>query len=78
VRRREHDNPAGPLHRLVLTSGLPGRARIGAKGQGAGLGMPGLPLAPMVVVQLRNGDGECWLANYTVPAHNTRRMFASR
>jgi hypothetical protein len=72
-----YTNRAGPLRRLVLTSGLPGRARIVAKGQGAGLGMPGLPLAPMVVVQLRNRDGECWLANYTVPAHNTRRMFAS-
>jgi len=73
----KYANPAGPMRRLVLTSGLPGRASIVAKGQGAGLGMPSLPLAPMVVVQLRNRNGECWLANYTVPGRNTRRVFES-
>ena len=74
----KYTNRAGPLRRLVLTGGLPGRARIVAKARGIGLDMPSLPLAPMVVVQLRNSDGGCWLANYSIPTRNTRRTFASR
>lgn len=31
----------------------------------------------MVVVQLRNRDGQCWPANYTVPGRNTRHVFES-
>ena len=68
----------GPMRRLMLKGGLPGTSSILAKGQGPGLVIPTPPLAPMVVVQLRGANGQCWLANYTKPTRNTRRTFASR
>jgi hypothetical protein len=68
----------GPLKRLVLAAGLPGRARVVAKGRGAGVTLQSLPLAPMVVAQLRATNGQCWVAYYTTPDRNTRRGFSSR
>jgi hypothetical protein len=62
---------------VITAKGL-GRGSIVAKARGAGLVMPTLPLAPMVVVQLRNSAGHCWLANFSTPARNTRRAFASQ
>ncbi len=55
--------------RLVLKSGaVPGKAKIQIKGRGTNLGLPPLPLAQAVTVQLRNSAGNCFGAVYSAPA----------
>jgi len=58
------------VQKLVLKSGLAGKAKITLKGKGLNLDMPALPLAQAttVIVQLKNADGECWDAEYSTPA----------
>lgn len=55
---------------LALKEGLEGASAIRAKGRGAKLSMPALPLSqdPRVVVQLKNDLGVCWEAIYSAPA----------
>jgi len=65
------DKDATPngITKITLKQGLaPGVAKIGLKGKGTNLNLPGLPLAQPVTVQLRNGDGVCWEAVYGAPA----------
>jgi len=73
-----HRNAAGTVRKLVLAGGLPGRASAVLKAQGAGLGLPPFPLAPMVTVQLRGTNGLCLGASYMVPQTSTPRKFKAR
>ena len=58
------------LASLQLESGIAGRARITLKGKGPLLRLPTLPFAQQsrVIVQLKNGVGQCWEADYSAPA----------
>jgi len=60
----------GGIKNLLLKFGEAGKAKIIAKGIGAQLALPGLPLAQdtTVVVQLKNQLGTCWEARYSAPA----------
>jgi hypothetical protein len=52
---------------VTLKSGAFPAAKIQMKARGTGLGLPALPLAPNVTVQLRNADtsgADCWGADY--------------
>jgi glucose/arabinose dehydrogenase len=58
------------IRNLILRSGdVPGKAKVIAKGKGAALpdDLPAIPVTQPVVVQLINGDGECWEASYSAP-----------
>ncbi|HJQ84086.1 MAG TPA: myxococcus cysteine-rich repeat containing protein [Candidatus Binatia bacterium] len=68
----------GPVQELILQGGRPGTAKITARGGGAGFELPPMPVAPPVIVRLRARGGQCWGANFTTPAKNTRRRFQSR
>jgi hypothetical protein len=50
---------------MLLSGGGAGQAKILAKGKGANLPDPNLPLATPVTVQLVNGDtGLCWESSF--------------
>jgi cysteine-rich repeat protein len=71
-------NRTGTVRKLVLKGGLPGRASLVMQGQGAGLGLPAMPLTPAVTVQLRSTNGLCLSSSHTVPQTNTPRTFKGR
>ncbi len=59
------------LQKLVLRAGPDGRAKIVAKGRGANLALPSLPVVGMPLrAQLVNGAGTCWEASYSAVLHN--------
>jgi hypothetical protein len=58
--------------RLTLGSGVDGKAKILLKGRGVHFGLDALPWAQPVVVQLKNGEGECWEARYDAPARRNQ------
>jgi hypothetical protein len=67
------------LRTLALKSGGDGQARIKAKGKGANLRVPTLPLTTPVRVQLRRLDtGACWEATYGSAVANTTTAFKAR
>ena len=65
----------GGLSLLKLKS-PPGGTNLQAKGGGALLGLPPLPLTPPVRVQLHNSDtATCWEASYESATRNDGRVF---
>jgi hypothetical protein len=66
------------LQSLTLRAGANGKAKVTAKGKGAGLELPGLPLVGLPFrVQLVNGGGECWEASYgTTLKNDSQRLKA--
>jgi hypothetical protein len=48
------------LTQIRVKAGEPGKAQATVKGKGALLGVPQLPLAPPIRVQLQAANGECW------------------
>ncbi|HZR81438.1 MAG TPA: hypothetical protein VFD92_10120 [Candidatus Binatia bacterium] len=58
-----------------LTAGADKKAKVTAKGKGANLDLPPLPLSGDVVVQLRSSTGECWGARYSTPKKNTDKQY---
>lgn len=54
--------------KLTLVAGTDGKAKILAKGRGVALGLDPLPWTQPVRVQLLNGQGQCWEAEYVAPA----------
>ncbi|HLK11005.1 MAG TPA: hypothetical protein VKW76_06460 [Candidatus Binatia bacterium] len=66
------------VQRLRLKDGsLPGTASITVRGLGARLPVPSLPITngPKVTVQLRNGAGACWEADYSSALRNDAVRF---
>jgi hypothetical protein len=71
-------SPAG-LTAIQLKAGLAGKAKIAAKGKGADLVLPPLPLTAPVVVQVRRADtGACWGAVYSAPTTNSSSLFKAK
>jgi acyl-homoserine lactone acylase PvdQ len=67
------------LQRITLVAGPSGVARIVVKGKGALLDIPTLPLLPLPArVQLVNGDGVCWEADYSIPIRNQSDQFKAK
>src|SRR5262249_54465721 len=67
------------LQKIVLKAGAAGRAKIGVKGKGAALPMPGLPLVGTVRVQLvRSDGGRCWEASYSSAIDDTETAFKAK
>jgi len=54
--------------KLDLRQGPAGKAKIFLRGRGVHLDIDPLPATQPVTVQLKNNDGACWEAIYTVPA----------
>ena len=57
------------IKRLLLRAGIDGETRISLEGRGAALGVPTLPLADPLVVQIVASEGlatECWDATFPV------------
>jgi hypothetical protein len=52
------------IQKLILKPGLPGAAKVIAKGKGAGLEMPVLPVTLPVTAQVLASNGECWSATF--------------
>jgi hypothetical protein len=53
------------MQTILLSGGTEGRAKILAKGKGANLPDPHLPLATPLIVQLVNGDSDlCWESSF--------------
>jgi hypothetical protein len=53
---------------LTLVAGTDGKSKILAKARGVALGLDPLPWSQPVRVQLLNGAGACWEAEYAAPA----------
>ncbi len=67
------------LQKLVLRSGPDGRAKILAKGRGAGLSLPALPLSGLPLrVQLVSDTGVCWEAGYATTVRNDSTKLKAR
>ncbi len=57
------------IQQLKLKTGTDGKAQILLIARGAGLALPDLStIMQPVTVQVRNADGACWSATYSVPA----------
>ncbi len=70
--------PSG-IRQIVLKSGAAGKAQIVVKGQGAGLGLPALPITSLpVVVQLAAGGGTCFEATYAGTLKNLADRFKAK
>lgn len=57
---------------LLVQAGAQGKAKLQVKGKGAGLRLPGLPLNPPVVAQLRGSNGVCWQSTFANPARSAK------
>jgi len=71
----------GGVQKIILKSGDTGKAKALVKSRGDQIEMPPIPIPqePSVVVQLVNGEGQCWDAAYTAPADgNDIRGFRDR
>ena len=60
----------GGLFGIKLKAGVPGKASIAVKASRKNVGLPTLPLALPLRVQLQASNGECWEATYTEAAFN--------
>jgi hypothetical protein len=70
--------PSG-IQKVILTSGLSGKAKILVKGKGSLLDLPTLPVTSLPVrVQLNNSDGICWEAVYSTPSLNQFGVFKAK
>jgi hypothetical protein len=70
---------ARELQKLVLRSGPDGRAKVLAKGRGAGLALPALPLAGLPLrAQLVSTAGTCWEASYSTTVRNDSMKLKAR
>lgn len=66
------------LQVVKLKSGEAGRSKLLAKGKGADLAMPSLPLEGPVVVQLSAEGGACFEATYTTPLKNDATQYKAK
>jgi hypothetical protein len=65
---------------LLLNDGVPGTAHISLKATGINLDLPPLPLPqdPKVTLQLVNGVGQCWDADYSTARRNDSENFSAK
>ena len=63
---------------MQLKAGTDGKATVKVKGQGGNLGMPALPLAPTVTVQLKSSDGGGRRVQHSAPRPRTTRRSSRR
>jgi hypothetical protein len=64
---------------LRLKARSDGTGTIVLKARGTPLGLPSLPPAPPLTVQLQRRDGAgCWSATFSVPATSTSDRFKAR
>lgn len=71
----------GGLSKLLLQSGVQGRAKVLAKGKGPDLALPSpLPFGanPVAIVQLVNREGECWSTTFTGAARSDAGLLKAR
>ncbi len=61
-----------------LRSGVPGKAKVILRGKGDLLGPPQLPLTEPVLVQVKNTEGECWEATFSIPIKDDGQIFKSK
>jgi hypothetical protein len=66
------------MRKLVLKPGVAGKASIKLKAKGENLAVPALPLVVPVSHQVRASNGNCWGADYSLPAINSVSSFKSR
>jgi hypothetical protein len=69
---------ASGLTKMRLRSGPAGHGKISVKGGGPSLGLS-LPVGSFssVTAQMRNGNGECWQAEYDAARVNSARLFTA-
>jgi 6-phosphogluconolactonase (cycloisomerase 2 family) len=60
---------------LKVLAGAAGAAKASARARGVNLPVPALPLTLPVTVQLQNGTGECWEAEYSAAIANDGMLF---
>ncbi len=75
--RNARGEPCG-LTDMQLTAGEAGKTKIEARGKGARLSLPALPLNPPVRVQLRRAGGLCWQTTLADIRQNEEGRFAAR
>jgi len=75
--RNNGGEPCG-LTAMQLTPGAGGKTKLSARGKGARLNLPPLPLNPPVHVQLHRVGGQCWQTTLTQVRQNGRGRFAAR
>ena len=76
---KDKDLTPDGLSDLQLKTGDTGKAKFKAKGKGANLGMPALPLtAPVTVRLLRNDAPICWESTYSTPTKNDGLQFTAK
>lgn len=78
-RYRDRAGTPDGLTGIRLKPGAAERARLQAKGSGASLTLPALPLTTPLVVQLRRSDGStCWDATYNNTLRNDAIQFKAK
>jgi len=63
---------------IVAAPGVAGRAALTVRGDGALLGVPGLPLALPMRVQVQASNGTCWEAAYSTADRNDGSVFVGK
>jgi len=68
------------MNSVTLRAGLTGKAKIIAKGKGAGLGLSTAQLQknPSVIVQMKDTAGLCWESRYSAATKNTPEEFSAK
>ena len=75
---RDRDRTPTGLDLLRVRSGDAGRVSMVAKGKGANLSLPGLPLPLPATVQLRTTDGGCWETIFSSAVRNDDTQYKGR
>ena len=78
VRYRSSDVHGTGSVRLRVTAGAAGKSRALAKGKGAALSLPALPLPDAVRVQLRGDTGLCIDSVFSIPLRNDAKRYEAR
>jgi hypothetical protein len=77
---KDKDLTPDGLQLIVEKSGAAEKAKIIAKGKGANLAVPALPLTPPVTVQMKRNDApsQCWTATYSTFIKNQSEQYKAR
>lgn len=81
AKRTTYADPAGTsdgIRKVVLTSGLEGKASAQLVARGDQLTLPAMPLVGSVSAQLHAENGVCWAATYTTVQRNDGSRFRAK